>query len=118
MSLMLMVRKLHLTLFFVAALSFGQQKNYDFKTAEINARKLLNTNPKQALAVIKKTLAQNDIHDSVYGKTYNLYGIYYGMAGKPDSTIYYMKKSLDYLNDYPAIKVKSLMNLAIGYRNK
>ena len=113
-----MVRKLHLTLLFVAALSFGQQKNYDFKAAEVNARKLLNADPEKALAIIKKTLAQNDIHDTVYGKTFNLYGIYYGMAGKPDSTIYYMKKSLDYLKDYPAIRVKSLMNLAIGYRNK
>ncbi|MDV6167540.1 tetratricopeptide repeat protein [Flavobacterium sp. DG1-102-2] len=113
-----MVRKLHLTLFFVAALSFGQEKNYDFKAAEINARKLLNSNPDKALAIIKKTLTQPDVHDSVYGKTYNLYGIYYGMAGKPDSTIFYTKKSLTYLIDYPALRVKSLMNLAIGYRNK
>jgi len=113
-----MVQKLHLTLLFVVALSYGQQKNYDFNAAEANARKILNSNPEKALAIIKKTLAQNNIHDTVYGKTYNLYGIYYGMAGKPDSTIYYTKKSLDYLDDYPAIRVKSLMNLAIGYRNK
>ncbi len=92
-----MVKKLHLTLLFIAALSFGQQRGYDFKSAEINARKLLNSNPEKALVIIKKTLAQDDIHDTVYGKTYNLYGIYYGMTGKPDSTIYYMRKSIEYL---------------------
>jgi tetratricopeptide (TPR) repeat protein/DNA-binding CsgD family transcriptional regulator len=103
---------------FISALSFGQSKSYNFKAAEINARQQLNSNPEKALAIIKKTLAQDDIHDTVYGKTYNLYGIYYGMTGKPDSTIYYMKKSIKYLEKYPKIKVKSLMNLAIGYRNK
>ncbi|MCO6147825.1 tetratricopeptide repeat protein [Flavobacterium sp. NRK1] len=113
-----MVKKLHFIVLFICALSFGQSKSYNFKAAEINARQQLNSSPEKALAIIKKTLAQDNIHDTVYGKTYNLYGIYYGMTGKPDSTIYYMKKSIKYLEEYPKIKVKSLMNLAIGYRNK
>jgi tetratricopeptide (TPR) repeat protein/DNA-binding CsgD family transcriptional regulator len=111
-----MVKKLHLALLFITALSFGQ--DYDFKAADAKARKLLNSNPAAALAIIKKTLAQDDLHDTVYGNTYNLYGIYYGVTGKPDSTIYYMRKSISYLDGYPKNKVKSLMNLAIGYRNK
>lgn len=115
---MLMVKKLHLTLLFIAALSFGQNKDYDFKAAEANTRKLLSSNPKAALAIIKKTLAQDDLHDTVYGNTYSQYGIYYGVTGKPDSTIYYLKKSLTYLDDYPRNRAKSLMNLGIGYRNK
>ncbi|PZR09528.1 MAG: hypothetical protein DI539_21855 [Flavobacterium psychrophilum] len=114
--MLLMIKKLHLTLLFISALTYGQ--DYDFKAADANARKLLNTNPERAAAIIRKTLAQDDIHDTVYGNTYNLYGIYYGMSGKPDSTIFYTKKAITYLNNYPKIKVKSLMNLAIGYRNK
>lgn len=113
-----MVKKLHLTLLFIAALSFGQDKDYDFKAADKNTRKLLNSNPAAALAIIKKTLAQDDLHDTVYGNTYNLYGIYYGITGKPDSTIYYSKKAIGYFKEYPKNKVKALMNLAIGYRNK
>lgn len=113
-----MVKKLHLIFLFIGALSFGQEKSYNFKTAEIKARQLLNTNPVAALNIIKQTLAQEDAHDTIYANAYNLYGIYYGMAGKPDSTIYYLKKSITYLDNYPKIKAKNLMNLAIGYRNK
>ncbi|MFD2601529.1 tetratricopeptide repeat protein [Flavobacterium suzhouense] len=111
-----MVKKLHLIFLLITGLSYGQE--YNFKAADANARKLLNSNPAAAKAIIKKTLAQEDLHDTIYGNTYNLYGIYYGMTGKPDSTIFYTKKAITYLNDYPKIKVKSLMNLAIGYRNK
>ncbi|MHA3789651.1 tetratricopeptide repeat protein [Flavobacterium hauense] len=113
-----MVKKLHLAILLITALSFGQDNDYDFKKADANARKLVSSNPAAALAIIKKTLAQDDLHDSIYGNTYNLYGIYYGVTGKPDSTIYYTKKAITYLKDYPKIRVKSLMNLAIGYRNK
>ncbi|AWH84648.1 hypothetical protein HYN59_05720 [Flavobacterium album] len=99
------------------ALSYGQ--SYDFKKAETEARKLIYSDPAAALKLIKTTLAQKgDVHDTVYGNTYNLYGMYYGMTGKPDSTIYYIKKSLTYLDDYPRNKARSLMNLSIGYRNK
>lgn len=113
-----MVKKLHLLILLIATLSFGQDKDYDFKAAHAKANKLLHSDPAAALTIIKKTLAQDDLHDTIYGNTYNLYGIYYGVTGKPDSTIYYMKKSLGYLKAYPKIRVKTLMNLAIGYRNK
>ncbi|MFL9843229.1 tetratricopeptide repeat protein [Flavobacterium rhizosphaerae] len=93
-------------------------QKYDFKKAEQECRRLIYKSPDSALAIIKNTLAQPNIHDTVYGNTYNLYGIYYGMTGKPDSVIYYTKRSLTYLNDYPKTRVRSLMNLALGYRNK
>ena len=113
-----MVKKLHFTILLIASFSFAQSGDYDFNAAEANVRKFLGSDPAKALKIIKKTLAQDDIPDTIYGKTYNLYGIYYGITGKPDSTIYYTEKAMGYLKDYPKLKVKSLMNLAIGYRNK
>lgn len=114
-----MVKKIHLILFLTSALSFSQTKGYDFKAAETESRKLIYNQPDSALVIIKRTLAQKgDIHDTIYGNTYNLYGMYYGMTGKQDSLIYYMKKSLSYLDNYPRNKARTLMNLAVGYRNK
>ena len=119
MFLNAMVKKLPFALLFIAALSFGQKKEYDFKAAELKTKKLIYSYPDSALTVIKKTLSQKgNVHDTIYGNTYNLYGMYYGMIGKPDSTIYYLKKSLTYLDNYPKNRARSLMNLAIGYRNK
>lgn len=114
-----MVKKLHLTLLlFVAAFSFAQTKDFNLKAAESSARKLVFSEPAKALPIIKKIIAQENAHDTIYGNAYSLYGIYYGITGKPDSTIYYTKKALKYLNDYPKLKVKNIMNLAIGYSNK
>lgn len=113
-----MLKKILLLLFLtVTALSHGQ--SYDFKKAENEARRLIYSKPDSALILIKRTLAQKgNVHDTIYGNTYNLYGMYYGMTGKPDSTIYYTKKSLGYLGDYPKNRARSLTNLSIGYRNK
>lgn len=108
---------LNLTLLFFSLLSFSQNK-YDFIKAEKDARKLVNTQPDSALVIIKKTLAQPYVHDSIYGAMYNIYGIYYGMRGNNDSLIYYQKKSISYLEEYPHLKAASLKNLSIGYRNK
>jgi tetratricopeptide (TPR) repeat protein/DNA-binding CsgD family transcriptional regulator len=114
-----MVKKIHFIILLISALSFSQKKGYDFKAAEAESRRLIYTAPDSALTIIKRTLAQKgDVHDTIYGNTYSLYGMYYGMTGKPDSTIYYLKKSLTYLDKYPKNRVRSLMNLAIGYRNK
>jgi len=108
---------LSLTLLFFSTLAFSQNK-YDFAKAEKDARKLVNTQPDSALVIVKKTLAQPFVHDSVYGAMYNIYGIYYGMRGNNDSLIYYQKKSISYLEEYPKLKAMSLKNLSIGYRNK
>jgi tetratricopeptide (TPR) repeat protein/DNA-binding CsgD family transcriptional regulator len=113
-----MYKKLSFILLFATAIGFSQTGRYNFEKAEKDARKLISSSPDEALVLIKKTLSQPGLHDTVYGKTYNLYGMYYGITGKPDSLIYYEAKSLDYLDKYPELAVKSLMNLSIGYRNK
>lgn len=111
-------------LFFLIALApllTTAQKPYDFKEAELESRKLVYSDPQSALVLIKKTLAQanrQNVHDTIKGNTYNLYGMYFGMTGNADSSIYYFKKSLGYVNKYPRNKARSLTNLAIGYRNK
>lgn len=113
-----MVKKLHLIILLLTTMAYSQ-KPYDFVKAEKETRKLIYAYPDSALVIIKNTLAQKEpMHDTIYGNTYALYGIYYGMKGNPDSTIYYQKKSIGYLDEYPRNKVRSLMNLAIGYRNK
>jgi tetratricopeptide (TPR) repeat protein len=110
---------LYLFVLFTATSLFAQKPDYDFVKAERESRKLIYSKPDSALVIIKRTLAQGSgLHDTVYGNTYNLYGIYYSMTGKPDSTIYYIKKSLNYLDKYPRNKTRSLMSLAIGYRKK
>ncbi|WP_160750948.1 transcriptional regulator [Flavobacterium sp. Sd200] len=110
---------LYLAVLLFALPLFAQKPDYDFVKAEKDSRRLVYGNPDSALVIIKNTLAQSgNLHDTIYGNTYNLYGIYYGMIGKPDSTLYYIKKSLTYLDKYPRNKTRSLMNLAIGYRNR
>lgn len=95
------------------------QKPYDFKEAELKTRKLIYTAPDSALGIIKRTLSQKGrLHDTIYGNTYNLYGMYYGMKGNPDSSIHYFRKSLSYIDHYPRNKVRSLLNLSIAHRNK
>lgn len=115
-----MVKKPHFILLLITTLTFAQKPEYDFAKAEKDTRRLIYSQPDSALIIIKKTLAQKkgNVHDTVYGNTYALYGIYYGMTGHPDSTIYYQKKALTYLDDYPKNQARALMNLGVGYRNK
>ncbi len=113
-----MIKILLPLLLFASTLGYSQKRPYDFEEAESNARKIIYKSPDSALVIIKKTLAQKPSHDTIWGNTYNLYGMYYGMTGQPDSCIYYFKKSLTYLDDYPKNRLRSLMNLCIGYRNK
>jgi tetratricopeptide (TPR) repeat protein/DNA-binding CsgD family transcriptional regulator len=95
------------------------QNMYDFKEAELKTRKLIFTKPDSALSLIKQTLRNaRGAHDTVWGNTYNLYGMYYGQKGNPDSSIFYFRKSLSYIDDYPKNKVRSLLNMSVGYRNK
>ncbi|WP_294824196.1 tetratricopeptide repeat protein [uncultured Flavobacterium sp.] len=105
-----------LILLFVSVSHYGQ--SYDFKKAELDARKFIYSKPDSALVIIKKTLSHKGAHDTVYGNTYNIYGMYFGMKGNSDSLIHYTRKSLNYLGNYPRNKARSLMNMSIGYRNK
>lgn len=112
-----MAKKIPLLLFLLLS-TVAHAQHYDFKKAEMDARKLIYSKPDSALAIIKRTLAQKGAHDTVYGNTYNIYGMYFGMTGNSDSLIYYTKKSLTYLSRYPKNKARSLMNMSVGYRNK
>ncbi len=109
--------RLLLLLYPVVLLS--QSGNYDFKEAENKSRQLIYIYPDSALTIIKKTLAQKgNIHDTIKGNSYSLYGMYYGMTGNPDSSLYYFKKALGYVEKYPRIHVRVLNNTGIAYRNK
>jgi tetratricopeptide (TPR) repeat protein len=111
--------KLYFSILLITSVGFAQKPDYDFVKAEKNSRKLIFSHPDSALVVIKKTLAQHgNLHDTVYGNTYALYGMYYNMKGKPDSTIFYLRKSLAYLDKYPRNKTRSLASLSMGYRAK
>lgn len=115
-----MIKKIPQIILLFAAFTYAQ-KPYDFKKAEIESRKLIYSRPDSAVTIIKKTLGhavKNNVHDTIIGNTYNLYGMYYGMKGNPDSSIYYFKKSLNYVDGYSRNKVRSLLNLSIAYRNK
>lgn len=115
-----MASTIRLFLLLLPVVLFSQsKKNYDFKEAEIKSRQLIYTNPGSALEIIKETLAQKgNIHDTIKGNTYNLYGMYFGMTGNPDSSVYYFKKALEYVKEYPRIKVRVLNNTGVAYRNK
>ena len=113
-----MLRRLFFLLM-LAGFSTFAQKPYDFKNAEAEARKLLHTAPDSALVIIKTTLAQKKpIHDTILGNTYSLYGIYYAMGGKMDSSIYYFKKGINRVKNYTENKKRILSNLGIAYRQK
>lgn len=111
-----MVKLNYLVLLLLYSAVCFSQKPYDFKKAETDCRRLVYSNPDSARIIIQKTLSQKNITDSIYGNTYNMLGIYYGMKGIPDSTVFYSKKSLSYLENFPRNKARSLSNIAIGYR--
>ncbi|MFP5437279.1 MAG: tetratricopeptide repeat protein [Bacteroidia bacterium] len=94
------------------------QQQSEMARLEKQAQLLVYKKPDSALIIIKKVLKKENLHDTVYASFYNIYGIYFGMRGNNDSLIYYQKKSLSYLDNYPDKKVVSLIPLGIGYRNK
>lgn len=108
----------YLLIFFVSFFGFCQQRDNEFLKAEKDARRLVYKQPDSALYIIKKVLARPNLHDTIYGAMYNIYGIYQGMRGQYDSLIHYQKKSISYLENFPEIKARSLANLGVGYRNK
>ena len=94
------------------------QRDTEFLKVQREAYRLVYKQPDSALMIIKKVLARPNQHDTIYGSMYNVYGIYQGMRGNSDSLIYYQKKSVSYLENYPEQKARSLANLGVGYRNK
>ncbi|WP_116789745.1 tetratricopeptide repeat protein [Flavobacterium psychrotrophum] len=107
----------YLLIFFVSFTCFAQRENEFSKTIK-DAQRLVYKQPDSALVIVKRVLAKPNLPDTIYGSMYNIYGIYYGMRGNNDSLIYYQKKSISYLDNYPEFKARSLANLGVGYRNK
>lgn len=94
------------------------QNNHEIAALEKQAQRLVYKNPDSALLLVKQGLKKENLHDTIYGSLYNIYGIYFGMRGNNDSLIYYQKKSISYLEKYPEKKLPSLIPLGVGYRNK
>jgi tetratricopeptide (TPR) repeat protein len=116
--LLFMIKSLLCVIMLITSFSYAQN-SYNFKEAEMKCRQLVFTRPDSALVIIKKTLSQSSkLHDTIFGNTYNLYGMYYNMSGRPDSSIYYFKKSISFLSDFPRNRARSLLNMSMAYRAK
>lgn len=98
-------------------LAKGQEPAFNYKALETKIRKMLSTSPDSTKVLIDYALAQKTLPDSLRGNTYNLYGIYYGNIGRQDSAIYYYKKAITALKNYPNIKSRPLTNISVIYRN-
>lgn len=114
-----LVKKFIFFFLLTCSLSYSQKTPYNFEQAEAQSRRLVFKMPDSALVIIKNTLAQSGrLHDTIYGNTYNLYGLCYNMKGMRDSAIYYYKKSAEYLGAYPKNKIRTLINTCMAYRSK
>ncbi|MCG2420351.1 tetratricopeptide repeat protein [Aequorivita sp. F47161] len=58
----------------------------------------------------------SQLHDTVIGKTYSHIGIQYNKLAILDSSEFYMKKALEYTENYPKVHGEMYLNLAINYR--
>lgn len=110
--------KVYFAILLISTIGYSQKSGFDFVKAEKKARSLISKNPDSAIVFVKQILSQKNLHDTVYGSSYYLYGVYSGFKGNNDSLIYYQKKSIAYFANYPISKAKSLLNLSIGYRDK
>jgi tetratricopeptide (TPR) repeat protein/DNA-binding CsgD family transcriptional regulator len=113
------MRKLLLTLVLLLPfLSNGQESTFNYKAAESKIKKYIYSNPDSTKVIIDYVLAQKNLPDSIRGTVYNIYGIYYGNIGKTDSSLYYYKKAIASLKNYPAIRSMPLLNISVAYRNR
>lgn len=94
------------------------QETFDYKAAEARIVKYIYNSPDSTKAIIEEVLQQKNLHDSIKGLVYNIYGIYYSHVGELDSSTVQYKKSLGFLKNYPKIRIMPLGNLSINYRNK
>jgi tetratricopeptide (TPR) repeat protein len=111
-----MTKRLLLAALFIPFIGNAQKPVYNFKQAEADIQKIIFSNPDGALTIIKKTLSQGKLHDSIYASTYNLYGLYHTMKGNQDSSLYYYKKAVNYGKDYHRVKAGIIINLTAAYR--
>ncbi|CAM3272638.1 tetratricopeptide repeat protein [Aequorivita lipolytica] len=75
------------------------------------------TNPDSTkIYLIRLLRYSSKLHDTVVGKTYSNIGIQYNKLAVPDSAEFYMKKALEYTEEYPLSHARMYINLAINYR--
>lgn len=103
--------------FLLPVFAMGQE-TFDYKAAEARIVKYIYNSPDSTKAIIEEVLQQKNLHDSIKGLVYNIYGIYYSHVGELDSSTVQYKKSLGFLKNYPKIRIMPLGNLSINYRNK
>lgn len=105
-------------LFFLTSfLSRGQEAPFSYQATEAKIKKYIYSSPDSTKQLIDYALSQKSLPDSLRGNVYNIYAIYYGNIGKPDSSLYYYKKAIAMLKNYPAIRSRPLMNISVLYRN-
>jgi tetratricopeptide (TPR) repeat protein/DNA-binding CsgD family transcriptional regulator len=96
----------------------AQDSNFNYKAVEAKIKKHIFSSADSTKYYINYALSQKNLPDSIRGTVYNIYGIYYGNAGKTDSSVYYYKKAISMLKNYPKIRLMPLMNISVAYRNK
>lgn len=98
-------------------LSRGQEAPFSYRATEAKIKKYIYSSPDSTKVLIDYALSQKSLPDSLRGNVYNIYAIYYGNIGKRDSSLYYYKKAIATLKNYPAIRSRPLMNISVVYRN-
>jgi tetratricopeptide (TPR) repeat protein len=79
--------------------------------------KNLQTQPDSAKIYMFRLLEHAaQLHDTVIANTYSNIGIQYNKLAVPDSAEFYMKKALPYAKNFPQIRAKMFLNLAINFR--
>ncbi len=77
----------------------------------------VRSNPDSAKTYMFRLLKYSSkLHDTVTAKTYSDIGIMYNRLSVPDSAEFFMKKALDYTEEYPLSRARMYLNLAINYR--
>lgn len=94
------------------------QETFDYKAAEAKIKKYIYSRPDSTKIIIRDILSRKNLHDTILGNVYNIYGIYYNHLAMEDSSLYYYNKAMAILKDYPKIKTRPLMNASVVYRNK
>jgi tetratricopeptide (TPR) repeat protein len=102
----------------VCPLLAAAQEPFNYKAAEARIKKHIYSSPDSTRIIINEMLVQENLHDTIKGLIYNIYGIYYSHIGEIDSSTVQYKRSLGYLRNYPKIKTMTLTNLSVNYRNK
>jgi tetratricopeptide (TPR) repeat protein len=113
-----MARFYFLLLLLLPLCSAAQDKPFNYREFEGRIKKNMYTNPDSTRIILNSALQRKNLHDTIKANIYNIYGIYYGTAGKGDSAIACYKKSLVLCKTNPRMSARPLMNIANAYRNQ